>query len=190
MNINLSTVPSWVVVEDMSGEYWEGAVVDRQKAHVLEARGVAMLPCVPELFRMSSVAGYSKRAWGAGIAMRALVPEMIAPLTLYCVPSTRGVAWKARLVPDGPRRGQYEGFVRFSADSGQRSPMNGAYQELGDKPVFVRELASLDEEGGWVVGGKGLASFGVEGHYGFGIWGTAPGIRVVWVAATMVPITA
>jgi hypothetical protein len=190
MNV-VSSLPHWVVVDDPRGEFWEGAVVDATRARVLEARGACVMPCMPDLFRMSGCAGFSKRAWGAGLALPAGAPVLLAPLTMYLSTEARGVVWRCRLVPDGQRRERYEGFVRFAADSGQRSPLKGAYTEAQeDKPVMTRDLPAPDEDGGWTVGGKGLAGFSVEGHYGFGIYGTAPGLRVVWVAATTVPVKA
>jgi hypothetical protein len=195
--MNVLTTPQHVVVWDPEGEYWEGALVDGQRGLRLNERGACTLPCVPDLFRMSSVGGYSKRAWGAGIPLTNLVPAMVAPLTMYCHPEVKGLYWRARLVPDlqpqkslAAARPRLEGIVRFSADSGQRTPIKGGYQELTEKPIMVRDLKDPDKHGGWTVGGEGVMAFGTEGHYGFALYATAPGLRVAWVAATAAPVRA
>ena len=177
-----------VVVWDPAGEYWEGGLVDAMRARRLKADGVVLLPVIPDLFRASGVAGYSKRAWGAGIALDSLAPRMTAPLTMYLDPKVRGVAWCARLVPDGATRERYSGTIMFAADSGQRMHLQGSYRELLDQPVRLASIGAPDEHGGWTVRGEGVASPPSEGHYGFALYASAPGLRVVWVAASSAPV--
>lgn len=180
-----------VVVWDPSGTYWEGALVDAAKARVLSMppHNVVMLPVVPDMFGASSVAGWSKRAWGAGVPLSMMAPRMVAPLTLWMDPKIRGLVWRARLVPDvGPRPNRYAGVLRFAADSGQRIPFTAAYRELTDAPVQLEKLQATDADGGWIVGGEGVVGVSNEGHYGFAIYAAAPGLRVVWVAASTVPV--
>jgi hypothetical protein len=178
-----------VVVWDPEDEYWEGGVVDNAQGERLKARGVAVLPVLPELFKLSGVGGYSKRSWGAGLALDALAPQMVAPLSLYYTPQQRGLVWSARLVPDAMRPvARPTGRIRFAADSGQRTPHTASYQEKSEAELRPEKFGEPDAYGGWTVGGHGLVSGGSEGHYGFSLYATAPGLRVVWVAATMVPV--
>lgn len=180
-----------VVVWDPAGKYWEGALVDAAKARVfaMPPHNVVMLPVIPDLFRASSVGGWSKRAWGAGVPLSTTAPRMAAPLTLWMDPKVRGMVWRARLVPDvGPRPARYGGVLRFAADSGQRMPFTAAFRELTDHPVALEKLGEPDAHGGWTVGGEGVVSAPSEGHYGFSLYASAPGLRVVWVAASTVPV--
>jgi hypothetical protein len=111
-------------------------------------------------------------------------------MTLFCEPRHRSLHWCARLVAtdevlamqaagDPPH-----GSLRISADTGQRTPFHAGVQMV-DKPVDVRNLGRPDASGGWVIGGQALLSCPVEGHYGLGIYGTAPGLRVLWAAVTV-----
>lgn len=177
----------YVVVWDPSGENWDGGVVTATQARVLEERGVELLPVIPSLFVHSGAAGFVKRSWGSGIPLDTPTPRFVAPLMMYLDPEYRGVHWKARLVPSGPGR---EGMIRFAADNSQRSPLKAFYREENENALMTRNLGELDEYGGWTIGGEGLASFGTEGHYGFSLYGSAPGLRAVWVAATTAPVTA
>jgi hypothetical protein len=181
----------YVVVWDPAGTYWEGALVDAQKARVLSAapHHVVLLPVIPDLFMASSVGGFSKRAWGAGVPLSTHAPRFVAPLTLFMDPKIRGMVWRARLVPDlGERPARYVGILRFAADTGQRMPNKAMYRELTDHPVALEKLGEPDADGGWTVGGEGVATAPSEGHYGFSIYAAAPGLRVVWVAASTVPV--
>jgi len=184
--IHLQPAKYHVVVWDPEGEFWDGSLVDGQRAHRLAERGVCVMPVNPDLFRMSSVGGYSKRSWGAGVGMDKLVPELVCPLTVYVNPEVRGLYWKARLVRDvtQTRWKQAEGVLRFVPDSGQRTPTKAAYTDL-TPPVMVRNLGPEDAHGGWTIGGHGVVSPQSEGHCGFGMYGMAPGLRIIWVAATM-----
>jgi hypothetical protein len=189
----------WIVVWDPRAEYWEGSLVDELRARQLEAHGVALLPCLPELFKLSGCAGFAKRAWGAGWPLDYAVPRMSAPLTLYLPraddPSTRTRAgqrlhWKARIVPSDDIRGHvvegrvYEGSLRMATDNAHASTMHSGFAPQ-TPPVDMRALGALDAEGGWTVGGAGTCSPASAGFYGFALYGTAPGFRVVWVAAAV-----
>lgn len=191
----MQDTPQHVIAWDPEGEYWDGALVDSALAHRLSsaARGVVTLPCLPEMFRHSGVGGYAKRSWGAGIPLDSMAPTLTAPITLFCQPDVRGMTWAARLVPDVRSdgravQGRREGMVRFSADSGQRTPSKAAYVEIDDKPIFLRDFGEVDAWGGWSIGGRGHVSISGEGHYGFALYATAPGYRVVWVAAALAPL--
>lgn len=191
--MQVQDTPQHVVVWDPEGKFWEGALVDYQLAKSLHPSGVVTLPCVPDLFRLSGVGGYAKRSWGAGIPLDSMAPQLVAPLTIFCQPEVRGMTWAARLVPDvradgRSPKGKLDGMVRFASDSAQRTPSRGAFVEIGERPVMVRDFGEADEHGGWTIGGKGHLSLQGEGHYGFALYATAPGFRVVWLAAAVAPL--
>jgi hypothetical protein len=200
--MRVDTSRDHVVVWDPEGMYWDGAVIDGDRAGRLAQRGVVTLPCLPQLFEQSGVGGFSKRSWGAGLPLDSLAPRMVAPLTLY-MPETgqavhppRGLHWRARLVLDvrdgvrPPTKPLFDGVVRFTADSSQRTPNKCVYLEQGSRSFTARDLGPADAHGGWTVGGEGVVSAPGEGHYGFALWAGAPGLRVAWVAATMTTASA
>lgn len=180
-----------VVIWDPAGEYWDGAIVDGARANQLRARGVSLLPLSPELVKLSGVGGYQKRSWGSGWPLGYVAPRMCCPLTLRLEASTREVHWMARLTAEEQdlarvREGRrFEGVLRFAPDPGQVGCLaSGPILKM--EPVNVQALGPPDEYGGWTVGSGGPATFGQAGHYGFGLYGMAPGLRVVWAAASIV----
>ena len=180
-----------IVVWDSTDDFWEGSLVDDTRAGQLSARGVALLPVAPELFKRSGVGGYMKRSWGAGWPLDSIAPRVVAPLTLFCNPAHRNIHWKARLVCDASvlakvEAGErFEGMLRLTADRGQATPFYAGFSPDPNEPVVdIRKLGKPDADGGWTVGGSGVASIPQEGHYGFALYGAAPGLRVAWVAAS------
>lgn len=181
----------WIVVEDPLGEWWEGALVDEGRKRQLESRGVVLLPCLPDLFRRSGVGGFHKRAWGAGLSVNGSQPRTVAPLTVYCSPEFHGMYWAARLIPEPPmvdrimndERNVFQGFLRFIADASQANP-----NKLGVTPRNVFDLGTLDKrhyvQGGFIIRGDATLTVPGEAHYGFALYGTAPGLRIVWMAAS------
>ncbi len=184
----MSEHDQYIVIEDPENQYFEGSLVEAQRAAQLEARGVALLPVVPDLFKKSAAGGFFKRAWGSGWPLDALHPKMTAQTTLFCDPYHKSLHWKARLVatdeflalPAAQRQGQ----LQIVADTGQRTPYNASVVPV-DKPVIIRELGAPDANKSWVVGGRATIACQVEGHYGFAIYGHAPGLRVLWTAVSV-----
>jgi hypothetical protein len=195
--------PHWVVVEDATADYLEGSVVDATRAHQLSSRGVALLPFSPDLAKRSGVGGYMRRGWGAGYPLDAHIARMHCPLATYGTPGYEEVHWRARLVADeahvaelrrhfevpegqdAPRWTPIDGLLRLAPDSSQATPLL-ARAERVDSPVNMRELGAPDARGGWTVGGELLVRFPQEGVYGFGVYGSAPGLRVAWAAMSLV----
>lgn len=183
--------PNWLVVEDPTGEWWEGALVEESRKAQLEARGVVLLPVLPDLFRRSGVGGFHKRAWGAGWPVLPARPTIVAPLTLYCSASFAFVHWAARVMPsseqyeriENSEKGVIQGFLRFIADASQAIP-----NKAGCQPVVECDLSTLDnrtvQERGFIVRGSAKVSIPGDGHYGFALYGAAAGLRVVWAAAS------
>ncbi len=178
-----------IVVWDPTGEFWEGSLIDSARARQLVQRGVAVLPCVPEMFHASGVGGYAKRAWGAGWPLDSAVPRLIAPLTLFCDRSMKGIHWAIRLVtsPEYAERvrggDRFSGMIRFAADRSQQTPFFTGVS--GEKGVLAEEIGPPDEQNGWTLQSSGVVNVPQNGHYGFGVYGTAPGLRVAWVAASL-----
>ncbi len=179
---------SWVVVHDPEGKFWPGAVVDALRANQLRPRGVALLPVVPQLFKLSGVGGYAKREWGAGWPMDEAVPRIHSPLTMYCVGEHTKFHWLARLVAD-QRFGAgatFDGSLRLAADHNQPNPLKVGLAPDPTRPsVDMRALGAPDVRNGWTVGGHATAKVPQDGHYGFGLYGSAPGLRVAWAAISL-----
>jgi hypothetical protein len=173
-----------IVVEDPKGEYYEGSLVTEQRAAQLRARGVAMLPVDPQLFKLSGAGGYFKRSWGAGWPLDTPYPVMAAKMILYCDQTHLQLHWLARLAPqeDGKNLGAAHGALRLAADTGQRAN-NMKLTPVG-MPVDVRLLGEPDERGGWTVGGLSRIATPGDGHYGLALYGNAPGLTLLWAAVT------
>lgn len=187
---NVEQGDHFIVVYDPEGEFWTGGVVDANRARQLEAEGIVLLPVAPKLF-VSGVGGFHHRAWGAGYPLDFRVPRMVCPLTMYCVKELHAAHWAARLVVDESILPQVadgsirlEGMLRFAADSGQAGTHQAAYSPE-TKPILLAELGAPDEDGGWTVRGHGNVTIPLEGHYGYALYGMAPGVRVVWAACTL-----
>jgi hypothetical protein len=185
---SMSDHEQYIVIEDPENQYYEGSLVEAQKAAQLEARGVITLPVVPDLFKKSAAGGYFKRAWGSGWPLDALHPKMTSQMTLFCDPIHKCLHWKAKLVATdefmAQPAAQHQGQLQVVADTGQRTPYNASVVPI-DRPVLIRELGSPRTDKSWVVGGRATIACNVEGHYGFALYGHAPGLRVLWAAVTV-----
>ncbi len=184
-----------VVVWDPEGDYWEGAIVDSQKAVQLAGRGVASLPCVAEVFRFAGVSGFAKRAWGAGWPLDTVVPALVCPLSIYSPGQLPGLEWCARVVPTESGKANLaagrevaQGVLRIAAGE-HRGLQRAVVAEHPARPnaVEIAKLGAPDEDGGWTIYGHALLQTPGEGYYGLSLYGFAPGLRVVWVAATLTP---
>lgn len=190
----MSDHETYIVIEDPENQYYEGSLIEAQKAAQLEARGVITLPVMPELFKKSAAGGFFKRAWGSGWPLDALHPKMTSQMTLFCDPVHNCLHWKAKLVPTDEflalPAAQRQGQLQIVADTGQRTPYNASVVPI-DRPVLIRELGARSPASttaastSWVVGGRATIACQVEGHYGFAIYGHAPGLRVLWAAVSV-----
>lgn len=180
-----------IVVWDPKGDFWEGSLVDETTERMLAARGAVLLPVDPLLFKRSGVGGYFKRAWGSGWPLDFSTSRMVCPVTLFVEVSHRILHWKARLIPDmslveKAKNGEKvsEGHLRMVGDSGQANAWRASVVP-DSPPVTGKDLGRLDEYGGWTVSGRALVNPPQDAYYGFGIYGTLPGVRVAWVAASL-----
>ena len=188
--VSVSSEPNWIVVEDPKGEYWEGSLLSLPVSRQLKARGAAVLPIDPNLMKRSGVGGFMKRAWGAGYPLDYQRHAMCCPLTIYATVRHAKLHWVARLVP-GDRIAKlvaegkpFEGSLQLTADSSQMGTHHAGMQQH-QPPVASRDLGKLDELGGWLVGGESVVRLAMDGHHGFGLYGSMPGVRVAWLAATI-----
>jgi hypothetical protein len=175
-----------VVVDDPIHDYWDGAVISSAEAVAINARGGCTLPLLAEQLQVSGAGGYVKRSWGGGLPLDMRAPAIVAPLALHCEPRIRGLVWRARLVRDTIHPvAQPDGRVRFTGDTGRRGTHGAIYQELEKSSGLVREFPRPDAQGGWTIGGAGSVSAAIEGMCGFALYACAPGLRVLWVAASL-----
>ncbi len=176
----------YIVVEDISGTYPEGAIIDDVARHKALSLGACILPINSYLFRRNGISGYTKRAWGSGWSFDN-IPKPIAPITLYGVPEHPVVSWAARIVPmaDSDAR-KPAGFIRFVSDVSQRSVIQAglAADSRSKLVVDLSDLGDPDVDGGWIISGNGILNINGEGYYGFALYGNPSDVAVVWLAAT------
>jgi hypothetical protein len=182
-----------VVVEDPSGEYWEGGLVESEVAAVLRSRGVCTLPIEPTLVRRSAVGGYFRRSWGAGWSVGTQTVQMHCPLVLFVArgDDNRSLHWAARLVPESAdvagvtgRGGKLTGILRLTGDSGQPGTRSGGFVPSERSAFDCSTLGRPDERGGWTVYGDAQMLAPDDQMFGCGLYGSAPGLRVAWAAVS------
>lgn len=176
----------FIVVDDPSGNWWEGSLVeDEARMRVLEGEGISLLPVMPMLMRQSGVGGFFKRAWGSGIDLSNQNPQVIAPMILYVDPLVTTINWLVRLMPDPKIQGirKFNGILRLMHDPGQPHAPIGGLSGARTK-VELTELPAPDARGGWTIRGEYDIRPHAAGHIGLAIFGTAPGLRVIWSAVS------
>lgn len=177
-----------IVVWDPKNEYWEGSLVEEQRARQLEARGVVSLPVAAEMFKHSGVGAFHKRSWGSGYPLDSMVPRMNAPLTLYVNGNYHHIYWAARLVRD-TRVGieQFAGSLRLTIDSGQPSALAGGFAGDETTNVDIGRLGAEDEHDGWTIRGSARLYATGEGYVGMALYGMGVGLRIAWAAVSLSP---
>jgi hypothetical protein len=179
--------PDWIVVDDPLGEFSEGSLIGAARRAQLSARGVCTLPVPVAMMRQSGVGGYFRRGWGSGYPLSPVLPKLHCPILLFIEPpSARATQvhlhWRARVVSpaDGPTP---SGSLRIAVDTGQ---VNATHAHISRaSAVDMGRLGPRDARGGWTVGGEELVNVPMRGHYGFGLYGAGPGMRVAWAAASV-----
>jgi hypothetical protein len=181
---------SYIVVEDRTGDWWEGALVDDVRGRQLESRGVVVLPVVADLFKKSGVGGFHKRAWGAGWTIDSLTPRIVCPLTMFCAQSLNRLNWVAKVIPSEELLGTLkrevpelvQGFVKICADSSQSISYRAGVTP--DVELMLKDLTpkNLTDDGAFILKGTAKLSLPSDAHYGFGLYTMGSGLRVVWSA--------
>jgi hypothetical protein len=186
----------WIVVDDPRQKWGEGSLVDAGRRRQLASRGITLLPVCPEMFRSSGVGGYFRRSWGSGYPLPGTVPMYVCPVTL-AMDATRtqrldvGVAqvmvqvhWAARIAPLEGAQAPHRGQIRLASDSSQQLARHAPAVPNKATVIVFEALGEPDKRGGWTVHGSMLATPPMPGHYGFGLFGTGPGLAVRWIAAS------
>lgn len=182
----------FIVVEDRTGEWWEGALVDQARARQLEAKGVVLLPVVPDLFKRSGVGGFTKRAWGSGWMLDSLHPRVVCPLTMFCAQQYTKLSWAAKVIPTPEMLKKLErnvpellqGFIKIAADAGQAIAYKAGVSPTEDFLVKDLTAKKLTEDGAFILRGTAKLSLPADAHYGFALYAMATGLGVVWLAAS------
>jgi len=183
-----------VVIYDPKDEYWEGALIEPEVAHLIRARKAITLPIEPEHLHRSAVGGYYRRAWGSGWPLSASLPKMHCPIILFAspsyVPGSGRLNVAVRLVPDIEvlpfllSGGKLSGAIQIAAESGQPGAHSGGFAPAEDTRVDVAQLGPMDEEGGWTVYAGGHLNVPGEGFFSCALYGAAAGLRVAWCAVS------
>lgn len=179
-----------IVVWDPKNEYWEGALVASDKLPALKARGAVTLPVEEGL--LAKGAGYAKRAWGAGFPLTSNVPRLACPLSMLVFREHRMIHWAARVMSDADYDAAMKnpefrpgGMIRFVGD-GSRELTHHLHITPVTPVIETNSLGPKDERNGWTINGRGEVNPHLDGHCGFALYGYAPGLRVVWLAASLV----
>lgn len=193
-------IEKWIVVEDMTGEFWEGSLVDENLKRKLTGRRMAMLPVMPSLFTASGVGGFHKRSWGSGWPLDAASPKFFSPLTIFCTRDLNSMHWAAKLVLSPAGRARLEanadtaliGSLQLAPDSGQHNANRIGLAPKGDGSASFIAARSLkladmnDDDSSFYVGGEMVVSVPTNGHYGVALYGHMPDVRVAWAAVSQV----
>jgi hypothetical protein len=177
-----------IVVEDLTGDFWEGAIVDAAQAAILASHGVTLLPVDPTLFHLSAVGGYFKRAWGAGWPLPSH-PGLVCPMLMFVTQRHQMIRWAARLVRnvDAEKTDRFTGQIRITPDTTQALAQRPGFAADEREPAFDLSMLGAERpEGGWIVRGSARVFSPNDGYLGLGLYGAGPGLRVAWAAVSLV----
>lgn len=142
---------------------------------------VALMPVQRELLEIGALSGYFRRDYGRGLSISEGMPLNACRLALYVSPNFGTIHWRARVESD-QETGSYDGSLRLVTDSGQGL----ASATVGSTSDTVYQFARLIEDNrsgdGWIIGGSARVRAMSEGVYGFALYGSGRGFRVVWAA--------
>jgi hypothetical protein len=182
-----------VIVWDPSGKEKEGTAVPSIRMNELRSKGVATLPCIPDLFALAACSGFSMRKWGRGWPLEQAA-GLGCPLAIF-VPygAPTGVEWCARLIPGADARRRLEkgheashGVIRLAAMESRGNVLRPVLTDHeGKNVVDASRIGRPDAAGGWTVYGRAQLHVQGEGIHGIGLYGFAPGLSVEWVAASL-----
>lgn len=172
-----------IVIDDPNGENYEGSLVDDLTAKILMGKDVVVLPIAEHLLLRTGIGGFFKRAWGSGIPMSSHAPSSIAPMTIFVDTEIDTINWAIRIVPDVdmPNVKEFNGLLRLMIDSSQ--PNGGSISHVREH-FALNDLGAPDARGGWTLRGSYVVKAYGAGFMGLSVYGTAPGLRVLWSAIT------
>lgn len=177
---------NFVVINDPDANYWQGAIIERNTAHVLERRGVIMLPCEPELISKGALGGFYFRSWGSGYPLQTS-QSMGCPMAIYCEPQYTKLHWKACIiVPEKTRAEGLTGTLALANDNTQQGIVcGGIVGPMGvDSVIDLSRLKEPDKNGAHIIGATISASCDRPGIHALCLYGYGRGARVAWVAIT------
>jgi len=76
------------------------------------------------------------------------------------------------------------GMIRLANDSSQATTHQAALSP-GAPFTDARQLGRVDKHDGWTIGGTANIHPVQDGHYGFALFGSCPGLRVAWAAISV-----
>lgn len=157
-----------------------GTLADGKLAEKIRQCGGVCLPVVAEHAELGH--GYVVRHWGQGVTLNHAYPRFCCPFAILAPEGFRGLHWAIRLsgteVPNS-------GLLRVAADTTQPYTQRSVATPL-EGPITGTMLGAPDDEGGWTLRGRATLSVPVPGYVGLGIYGSMPGTRVAWVAASLI----
>ena len=177
----------FIILEDPQNRYWRGALVEREKAHALQAQGVISMPVEPTLFHTNAVAGFFRRDWGGGWA----IPQMAGPcgpMVMHVIPNLHTVNWVACIVGTPALLAEVAagkkpiGLLRLVTDSGQRGLQSGGLSNQEESVIDVSTVGDPSPEGTWIIRGRGRIDASTDLLLGFTLYGHAHEMRVAWAA--------
>ena len=177
-----------IVVYDPIGLFWDGSLLEEERAKQVAARGVVTLPVETDLFVRSGVGAFHKRSWGAGWPLSLMAPRPVCPLTLYVERDLHMLTWAARVVVDSGSEfdhTQYRGSLRLVTDGQQPGAQVGGISDGNAVLLDPESLGEADVHGGWIVRGTAQLNSGGDGFVGLTLYGNAPGLRVAWAAVAL-----
>ena len=173
----------YIVTEDKSGKLRQGEVITVAQSQVL-TDGVSTMPVNRELLEIGAISGYFRRDYGKGLLLSDVGPAIACKLALYVSPVFKFIHWSARIAVAIKADIDKGGSLRLVADSSQGL----AAASVGSTSITAYPFSRITEDmiidGGCVIQGTARLSVNEEGTYGFGLYGSGRGVRVLWAAIT------
>lgn len=169
-----------IVVEDPSGQYAEGQLLEGNAAQLLVVAHAATLPADSDLLGRGAVSGYMRRGFGVGWRFDPHMPRRGCPLVLYVAPDRPVLHWVARLAVDDPSK-PMSGVLRLGCDTSQKGVITCGLTADAQPPELAR--VNMGSGNGY-FGGMLRFSSAIEGFLGLSLYGTADNCRVLWVAVS------
>lgn len=183
-----------VVVHDPSGKYWDGSLVLAASSGMLRSEGGITLPIDAKQVTQGGASGWYKRAWGAGWPLDYPTPQLACRMLLSVPQGESTVHWAAMLLAGQAVQDMVaepnklsmlgNGTVSFTSDQ-QPSLLTATYSP-NSQPVSLKGLEKELRAGKGTCIVRGFGSVRAEraGVHGFAIFGSMPGMRVAWAAAS------
>lgn len=176
----------YFVLEDLTGLYSQGTIIDCAKHQQLLIEGVVAIPVVSSLFVHNAISGFFWRFLGVGVALP-VMPSSVCQLAMYIVPGLRKLNWVAKLVPTSTLRKELSdggcplGTLRIVPDASQ-ALFAGGLANIEGSVADLSTLRELREDGSWIVRGQHRIDAPTALFAGFALYGASRDMRVQWCA--------